>query len=95
MNGYFVIVESVGGKNNLNIVPEEIVYLTKEKWNSIKDNVLALELFKNNKSMLDGVKEIEQIKKNRVIRASWSTSANSSILYFPRSSIDIKPQNQY
>ena len=91
MNGYFVIVESVGGKNNLNIVPEEIVYLTK----AIKDNVLALELFKNNKSMLDGVKEIEQIKKNRVIRASWSTSANSSILYFPRSSIDIKPQNQY
>ena len=30
--GYIVVVENVGGKQNPNIVPEQIMHLSKKKW---------------------------------------------------------------
>ena len=42
IDGEMIVVSAIGGKRNPNIVPEEILWFTEEKWNENETNGLTI-----------------------------------------------------
>lgn len=74
-DGYYVVVEAVGGKRNPNVVPVEILYFTEHKWNEmiIQGKTIGEILFENNPEYYNSL-DIEANKKNRVTAAQFASN---------------------
>ena len=69
IDGEMVVIAAIGGKRNPNIVPEQILWFTRDKWNQIEESGKTLRevIYENsNKRGKLTDEEIENIKKNRV-----------------------------
>lgn len=81
IDGEMVVVAAIGGKRNPNIVPEQILWFTKEKWNQIEASGETLRevIYKNsNKRGKLTDEEIKNIKKNRVTVAHGESNDSSA-----------------
>ena len=91
--GEMIVVAAIGGKNNPNIVPEQILWFTEEKWNEVIESEKTLRevIYENtNRRGKMSEEEIEKIKKNRVTVAHGE-SIDSSARYVqdvPRSPLN-------
>ena len=74
-DGYYVVVEAVGGKRNPNVVPVEILYFTEHKWNEmiIQGKTIGELLFENNPEYYNSL-DVEANKKNRVTAAQFASN---------------------
>ena len=83
-NGYYVVVEAVGGKKNPNIVPVMILQISQEKWNLwIEQGKTLGEMFFENDADKKNALDIEKNKKNRVTVAQFASQ--EAIANTPRS----------
>ena len=86
-DGHYVVVEAIGGKTNPNIVPVEIIYVKKDKWNRWigQGKTIGEMLFENDLKMLSAL-DSDFNKKNRVIAAQFaSDEAIANTPHSPRS----------
>ena len=93
-NGYYIVVEAVGGKTNPNVVPVEILQFSEAKWDEMisKGKTLGELLFENNAKKRNSL-DVEFNKKNRVIVAQFaSKEAIANTPHSPRITNSI-PQN--
>ena len=83
-NGYYIVVEAVGGKRNPNIVPVMILQFDESKLENAMKNgkVLGELLFENDTKKLSEL-DISAIKKNRVTVAQFASK--EAIANTPRS----------
>ena len=68
-DGYFVLVEAVGGKHNPNIVPEQILYFTKEKFDDSVKNGMSL-----SDMIYPNTGKDKVIKEGKKIELLWRTN---------------------
>lgn len=69
IDGEMIVVAAIGGKRNPNIVPEQILWFTKEKWKEVSESGATLRevIYENSpKRGKLSQEEKEKIKKNRV-----------------------------
>lgn len=83
-NGYYIVVEAIGGKNNPNVIPVMLLQFTEEKWNDMISSGMTLGelLFENDTEKRNSL-DVELNKKNRVIVAQFASKeaiANTPIL---------------
>ena len=73
-NGYYIVVEAIGGKNNPNVIPVMLLQFTEEKWNDMISSGMTLGelLFKNDTEKRNSL-DVELNKKNRVIVAQFAS----------------------
>ena len=73
-NGYYIVVEAVGGKQNPNVVPVMILQFDETKWNDmmVQGKVLGELLFENDPKKYADL-DISKIKKNRVTVAQFAS----------------------
>ncbi len=73
-NGYYIVVEAVGGKTNPNVVPVEILQFNEAKWDEMiaKGKTLGELLFENDAKKRNSL-DVEFNKKNRVIVAQFAS----------------------
>ena len=93
--GNYVVVEAVGGNRNPNIVPVEIIQVTKEKWQKWigSGKTLGEMLFENDPEKLSAL-DVVANKKNRVTAAQFaSNEAIANTLRSPRFD-NIVPQQE-
>ena len=84
--GNYVVVEAVGGKTNPNIVPVEVIHITKKKWDQWigQGKTLGEMLYKDDAKKLNALNVAEN-KKNRVTAAQFaSNEAIANTLRSPR-----------
>ena len=93
-NGHYVVVETVGGRNNPNLTPVMILQFTKTKLKSMLSTGKTFgELFFENDPEKFSALDVEYNKRNRVIVAQFaSKEAIASTPHSPRS-INSVPQN--
>ena len=73
-DGHYIVVETVGGKNNPNIVPTMILEFTQDKWNSFITSGKSIgELIHENNSKLKNNPDALLNKNNRVIVAQFTS----------------------
>lgn len=96
VNGYYVVVEAVGGRKNPNVVPVEILHFTEHKWNRmISEGKTIGEMLHENNDKLFNALDIELNKKNRVTAAQFaSKEAIASTLHSPLSNPIIPDTSQ-
>ena len=93
-NGYYIVVEAVGGRRNPNVVPVMLVQFSEEKWNEMIASGKTLgELIHENDARLRDSLDVEFNKKNRVTVAQFASQ--EAIANTPRSPQfdDIIPQS--
>lgn len=94
-NGYYIVVEVVGGKHNPNIVPTEILHITENKWNNhIGAGKSIGEMVHENKpAFIQAIPDARLNKKNRVIVAKGKSPAVGGPVspHSPRSNNSITP----
>ena len=73
-NGYYIVVEAVGGKTNPNVVPVEILQFSEAKWDEMisKGKTLGELLFENDTKKRNSL-DVAFNKKNRVIVAQFAS----------------------
>lgn len=73
-NGYYIVVEAVGGKTNPNVVPVMILQFSESKWNQMisEDKTLGELLFENDTKKRNAL-NVAFNKKNRVIVAQFAS----------------------
>ncbi len=94
-DGNYVVVEAVGGKRNPNIVPVEVIVVTKKKWEQWigQGKTLGEMLFENDATKRDALNVAEN-KKNRVTAAQFaSNEAIANTLRSPRFNHSIAQNN--
>ena len=73
-NGYYIVVEAVGGKQNPNVVPVMILQFTEAKWNDMMSSGMTLgELLFENDAKKRNALDIALNKKNRVTVAQFAS----------------------
>ncbi len=82
-NGYYIVVEAVGGKRNPNVVPVMLLQFTEEKWNKVMSSGMTLGelLFENDEKKRKSL-DVKLNKKNRVTVAQHQAK---SVATNPRS----------
>ena len=93
--GHYVVVEAVGGRTNPNIVPVEILYVRKQKWEQWigSGKTIGEMLFDKDPKKLQAL-DTEFNKKNRVTAAQFaSDEAIASTPHSPRSDIMISQED--
>lgn len=95
-NGYYVVVEVIGGKRNPNIVPVMILQFDETKWNNMMTEGKTLgELFYENDTEMAQCLDIAFNKKNRVTAAQFASSeAIANTLRSPRSNNSITEKGE-
>jgi len=94
-NGYYIVVEVVGGRRNPNVVPVMLVQFSEAKWNDTIGSGKTLgELIHENDARLRDSLDVEFNKKNRVTVAQFASK--EAIANTPRSPQfkSSVPQNQ-
>ena len=83
-NGYYIVVEAVGGKKNPNVVPVMLLQFTEEKWNDMMSSGMTLGelLFENDEEKRNSL-DVDLNKKNRVTVAQFASK--EAIANTPRS----------
>jgi hypothetical protein len=83
-NGYYIVVEAVGGRRNPNVVPVMIVQFSERKWNDMiaSGKTLGELIHKNDARLMDSL-DVEFNKKNRVTVAQFASK--EAIANTPRS----------
>ncbi len=73
-NGYYIVVEAVGGNSNPNVTPVMSLQFTEKKWNDMiaKGKSLGEILFENDAKKLNAL-DVAFNKKNRVIVAQFAS----------------------
>ncbi len=83
-NGYYIVVEAVGGRRNPNVVPVMLLKFSEAKWNDMMDagKTLGEVLYENDTELRDAL-DVEFNKKNRVTVAQFASK--EAIANTPRS----------
>ena len=73
-SGYILVVESVGGRHNPNIVPVMILHITEGKWNRWIDSgkSIAEMVYESSPKYLESIKNNAENIKNRVTAARFA-----------------------
>ncbi len=91
--GEMVVISAIGGKRNPNIVPEEILWFTKDKWDDFQLQGMTIKeiAYSNDKKRIIDRNDIEKIKKNRVTVVHDEVDASSARTSktLPRSPLDL------
>ena len=72
--GYYIVVEVVGGKSNPNVTPTMILRFSEEKWNDMVSSGLTLgEILYDNDETFKSYLDVESNKSNRVTEAQFAS----------------------